>query len=123
MLVRELPHTCEESFAQGVRARRTAILSFARAFWHYAARDWFSRRLLRNGAGLRQIARTIWPTDCRLPISAAKTCLDGAGDYQGAIIGVASHTHDGDGLGASRTNLAGEAKQRLDGAGIRSEGA
>src|SRR6266508_1918073 len=56
-------------------------------------------------------------------IGAAETCLDGAGDYQGAIIGVASHTHDGDGLGASRTNLAGEAEQRLDGAGMRSEGA
>ena len=123
MLVRELPHTCGKSFTQGVRARRTAVLSFARTRRHCLGSDWRGDRLLRNGAGIRKIARTIWPPNCGLPISATKTRLDGAGDYQGAIIGVASHTHDGDGLGASRPDLAREAKQRLDGAGMRAEGA
>src|SRR6266576_7005569 len=121
MLVRELPHPCGKSFTQGIGARGTAVMSFARARRHCLGGDWRGDRLLRNGAGLRKIARTIWPTNCRLPMSATKTRLDGAGDYEGAIIGVASHTQDGDGLGSSRADLARQAKQRLDGAGMRAQ--
>ena len=123
MLVRELPNPCGKSFAQGVRARCPTVLSFARTHRYCVGRDWRSHRLLRNGAGLRQIARTIWPPNRRLPTGATKTCLDGAGDYQGAITGVASHTHDGDGLSAARADLAREAEQRLDGTGMLPEGA
>ena len=113
----------ENRLLKGFGPRRAAVMSFARALRYCLGGDWRGDRLLRNGAGLCKIARTIWPPNCGLPISATKTRLDGAGDYQGAIIGVASHAHGGDGLGASRANLAREAKQRLDGAGMRAEGA
>src|ERR1051325_4409207 len=106
MLVRELPHTCGKSLTSGIGTRGTAVMSFARARGHCRVGDWRDERLLRNGAGLRKIARTMWPPNCGLPISATETRLDVTGDHQGAILGVASHTNDGDGLGAPRADLA-----------------
>ena len=75
-------------------------------------------RLLRDRAGLRQIARAIWSPNCRVPIGAGKTGVDGAGNYQGATACPASYAHDGSGPGPAGTDLAGEAQQRLDGAGM-----
>ena len=101
MLVRELPHSGGESTAERIGFARAAVVSFAGARRHCLGRDWRGDRLLRNGARLRQIARTIRPPDCRLPTGAGKTRLDGAGNYEGAITRVASDAHDGSGHGAS----------------------
>src|SRR5437660_10591059 len=106
MLVRELPHTGRESLAQGFRIARAAIVSLTGARRRGVGRDWRSHRLLRDGAGLRQIARTIWPCDCRLPNGAGKTGVDGAGDYESAITRVAPHPHDGSGHGAPRADFS-----------------
>ena len=97
MLVRELPHTGGESFAQGFGIASAAFVSFAGSCRRGLGRDWRGHRLLRNGARLRQIARAIWSSDRGFPIGAGKTCVDGAGNYEGAITGPASHPHDGSG--------------------------
>src|ERR1700730_5535250 len=107
MLVRKLPHTGGESPAQGVGAARAAVVSFAGAGGRCVGCDWRRHRLLRNGTRLRQIASTVWPSDCRVPTGAGKTRLDGAGDYQGVIAGVASYPHDGGGHGTPRADFAG----------------
>src|SRR5260370_28432902 len=99
MLVRELPRPGGESVAQSFRVARAAIVSLASARGRGVGRDWRGHRLLRNRARLCQIARTIWSPDCRFPTGAGKTRLDGAGDHEGAIAGVASDPHDEIGRG------------------------
>src|SRR6266496_923770 len=95
MLVRELSHTGGESPAQSGGTGRAVIMSFAGACRGCLGSDWRSDRLLRNGAGLRPITRAVWSPNCRIPIAAGKTGLDGAGNYQGATAGLASYPHDG----------------------------
>ena len=99
MLVRKLSHTGGESLAQGVGFESAAVVSFAGAGGRGLGRDWRGHRLLRDRAGLRQIAGAIWSSDCGVPIGAGKAGVDGAGNYQGAITGPASHPHDGGGAG------------------------
>src|SRR5436853_4860712 len=113
MLVRKLPHTGGESPVQSVGVARATVVSFAGARGRCVGCDWRGHRLLRNGARLRQIARTIRPPDCRLPTRAGKTRLDGAGDHEGTIARPAPYSHDGSGDRASLTNFAGQAEQRL----------
>src|SRR5690349_17696061 len=107
MLVRELPDTGRESPAQGFRIESAAIVSFPSAGRRGLGCDWRSDRLLRNRAGLREIARTIRSSDCRLPIGAGKTGVDGAGNHQSATACPASYAHDGGGAGSAGTDLAG----------------
>src|SRR5207244_13013010 len=108
MLVRELPHTGGESLAQSFRVARAVVVSFASPRRRGVGCDWRGHRLLRNGAGLREIARTIWPADRRLPTGAGKIGVDGAGNNKGAITGVASHPHDGSGHGPSPADFFGQ---------------
>src|SRR6266576_5175791 len=119
MLVRKLPHTGGESLAQGFRIESAALVSFTGTGGRGLGRDWRGDRLLRDRTGLRQIARAIWSSDRGVPVGPGKTGVDGAGNYQGAITGPPSHPHDGSGPGPAGTDLAGEAQQRLDGAGMR----
>src|SRR2546421_1631812 len=107
MLVRKLSHTGGKSAARGFGAASAAVVSFAGARGSRMGGDWRSNRLLRNGAGLRQIAGAVWSSNCRVSIGAGKTGVDGAGNHQGAIAGPASHPHDGDRPGPSRADLAG----------------
>src|SRR6202048_948924 len=123
MLVRKLSHSGGESSAQGIGIARALVVSFTGARRRGLGCDRRGDRLLRNRARLRQIARTVWPTDRGLPTGAGKARLDGAGDYESAIAGVASHPHDGSGQGTSHADFAGEAEKRLDGARMRAEGA
>src|ERR1700676_4745803 len=111
MLVRKLPHTGGESLAEGVGVARAAVVSFTSACRRCMGCDWRGHRLLRNGTRIRQIAGTIWPPDCGLPTGAGKTRLDGAGDYEGATAGVASHTHDGSGQSSPCAHLLGEGEK------------
>src|SRR5438477_6838380 len=112
MLVRKLSHTGGESPVQSVGVARATVVSFAGARGRCVGCDWRGHRLLRNGACLRQIPRTIWPPDCRLPTRAGKIGLDGAGDYESAITRIASYTHDGGGNGTASADFAGQAQQR-----------
>src|ERR1700730_13412172 len=122
MLVRKLSHPGGESSAQSIGIARAVVVSFTGARGRGVGCDWRGDRLLRNRARLRQIARTVWPTDRGFPTGAGKTRVDGAGDYESAIAGVAPHSHDGSGRGLSGADFAGEAQQRLDGARVRAQG-
>src|SRR5205085_11474213 len=116
MLVRELPDSGGEPFAQSCRIARAALVPFASARWRRVGGDWSGDRLLRNGFELCEIARTIRPTDCRIPTCAGKTRLDGARDHKSAVARVASHPNDGSRQRATAANLIGEKQQCLDGA-------
>src|SRR5207249_10847149 len=109
MLVRKLPHTGAESPAQGGGAGRAVIMSFSGACRGCLGGDWCGDRLLRNRARLRQIAEAVWSPHCRVPIGAGKTGVDGAGNYESAITGLASHPHDGGWPGPAVATLAREA--------------
>ncbi len=61
-------------------------------------------------------------SNCRLPISPTKICLDGAGNYQSTIAGAASHASHGSRRGASGANFAGETQQCMGGAPMRPQG-
>src|SRR5438552_15251750 len=112
VLVRKLPHTGGESPVQSVGVARATVVSFAGARGRCLGCDWRGHRLLRNGARLCQIARTIWPPDCRLPTRAGKTRLDGAGDHEGTIAGPEPYWHDGSRDRASVTYLLGQVEKR-----------
>src|SRR5262249_23490582 len=115
VLVRELPDTRGEPPAKRVWASSAVVVPFLCAYRHRVGRHWRRDRLLRNSVGLRQIARTIRPPNWQLPTRATKTCLDGAGNHQGAIIAAPPYTPDGGRHIASCADLDGETQQCLDG--------
>src|SRR5205814_10729503 len=95
MLVRELSNSGGESITKSERIARGVIVSFASARRRSVGRDWRGDRLLRNGARVCQVTRTIRATDCRFPIGAGKTRLDGARDHKSTVARVASDANDG----------------------------
>src|ERR1043166_8129293 len=119
MLVRKLPHSGEQSALEGVRAQRGVVLPLTGACGYSVGCDWRGNRLLRDRAWLRKRARTIRSPNRRLSARAGKAGLDGAGDYESAVVGAASHPNDGIKQRHTGADLACETQQRLDGARVR----
>src|SRR5438105_6376600 len=116
MLVRELPDSGGESFAESFRVARAVVMSFAGARRRGVGRDWRGHRLLRNNARVCKVARTIWSSDRRLPIGAGKTGLDGARNHESAVIGFACDPDNGGRQRTPAANFICETQQCLYGA-------
>ena len=73
MLVRELSYSSGKSIAESIGAARAAVVPFTGSRRHRMGRDRRGHRLLRDGARLRQVARTIWSPHRQFPTRAGKT--------------------------------------------------